>query len=161
MKKTGAWAIIYCPHEESLLLGRRSSEVNNAGMWNYFGGQIDEIEPPASAFARELFEETGMKLSASQVISQSGQAYRDLGCILGKDDRCFHYYLVLVNEEFTPDLNDEHDMFFWFNLRHLPKHVNRPTRMAKQLQLKHKDYIAHSDRDVAVDGMVTELPFDI
>ncbi|MBT7444961.1 MAG: NUDIX hydrolase [Methylococcales bacterium] len=141
-KKDGAWAIIYCPEEDSILLGRRSNYVNNAGLWNHFGGKLNNGEPPKQGLIRELYEETKISTAHNKIITQQGEALQKLGCITHQENRHCHFYLITVQAEIAPKLNHEHSDFFWFQRNHLPKNINTPTRLSKKIKLssKHTSY---------------------
>ena len=133
-KKQGAWAVIHCPTEDTILLGQRSSHVNNRGLWNHFGGCLDGQESPKQGLERELYEETGLALSNRHIILQEGKALRKLGCVETPDERKRHYFLLLVDKTFTPTLNQEHSHFFWFRREHLPRRINPATQLSAKLQ---------------------------
>jgi len=133
-KQHGAWAIIYCPEKDAILLGQRSEHVNNRGLWNHFGGRLDGCESPKQGLKRELYEETGFVLNNRHIIPQAGKALRKLGCLETHDQRKRHYYLLLVNQTLSPTLNQEHSHFFWFRRGHLPCRLNPPTQLSTQLR---------------------------
>ena len=58
MRRTAGGALI---HEGKILLGLRSSEANYyPGVWDIFGGHLEEGESPGAALIRELTEELGI-----------------------------------------------------------------------------------------------------
>ncbi len=72
-----------------VLLGKRTSQVRFAGMWDAFGGHREEGESPAHTLVRELFEELGIRVTAAKFLHE----YRD------KDPtskEMFHHHLYLV-----------------------------------------------------------------
>lgn len=55
--------------EAAILLTRRAAALNNhAGQWALPGGRIDEGESPLEAALRELDEEVGLRLAASDLL---------------------------------------------------------------------------------------------
>ena len=55
--------------EGRVLLGRRSDEVVQPGLWSLPGGFVDVGEHPEDALAREVAEETGMVVSTATIES--------------------------------------------------------------------------------------------
>ena len=137
--QTGAWAIVYCPATGTFLFGKRSSRVNKPGLWNFFGGHVDEGESPRQAVQRELFEETGLRVEDSQLIGfggARGAEVHELGYVEAL--RELHYFLLLTEREVEPELNEEHSEFRWFKPDKLPRGVNRPTAIALNIGLIQK-----------------------
>lgn len=130
--RDGAWAIIHCTATDKFLLGKRSSAVNNGGMWNFFGGRIDCGEAPSRALMRELAEEAGIRIKPKHLSRVSTVKCRDA------DDRELHYYLLEVERELVPRLNREHSNYGWFNRRSLPSKFNLPTTVAIKQGLLNK-----------------------
>ncbi len=125
----GAWMVIYCRTRQSFLFGKRGQKMHKPNLWNLFGGHIDAEESPCEGVMRELLEE------ASIVIPQDGaavwttpQGLRPLGYISGI--REMHYFLMVTDTEFSPNLDSEHSAFGWFKFGELPRKVNRPTEIA-------------------------------
>lgn len=56
------WVVVHT--SDRMILGKRSSSINNPNQWNFFGGKIDKGETALDAAVRELEEETGHKVSA-------------------------------------------------------------------------------------------------
>lgn len=110
--RSGAGAVIVCRETGRLLIPKRSAFVNEPGTWGTWGGAIDEGENPREAVKRELEEESGyygeMKIVPLHVFEHNSG---------------FKYYnfLILVEEEFEPQLNWETERYGWFNLNELPK----------------------------------------
>lgn len=123
----GAWAVIYCAATGKFLMGKRSAKVNKAGVWNLFGGRIDDGERPREALLRELGEEAGIRIKAKRLAKldtvskklRSRQFERDM-----------HYFVIRAAHEFSPRLNREHSDFGWFAAKQLPSRYNAPTSIA-------------------------------
>jgi len=126
-RKAGAWAIIQCVDTGKVLLGKRSSVVNNGGAWNFFGGRADRGESPRSALLRELAEEAGLRVKEKQLV-KIGQVSGERRSRSG--DCEMHYYLLRLEREVVPRLNREHSNFGWFKPKRLPTKFNRPTTIA-------------------------------
>lgn len=125
-KETGrtiAAAVLFCCAEQPwrvLLLKRSLDETNYAGYWSLPGGGIDEGETPEQAAKRECFEEMGVFPEALEMLHET---------LLPLGDRHVTYREV-VDEEFVPDLNDEHTEHGWFGLGELPKPLHPGVRDA-------------------------------
>lgn len=128
----GAWAIIHCAETGKFLLGKRSPIMNRAGAWNFFGGRLDEGEEPRDALVRELAEEAGIRIKQKQLIKLCRVAGSKTG-----SQRQLHYYLLQVEREVAPRLNQEHSHFRWFRRNRLPRSFNRPTQIAIKQGLLH------------------------
>ncbi len=92
-----------------VLLGKRTSTVRFAGMWDAFGGHLVPCEEPAAALARELNEELGIQVSRPRFLG----IYEDVDPT-SKD--LFRHYLFLVTRwEGEPLIvNEEHSEIRWF-----------------------------------------------
>lgn len=131
--RAGVWAIIQCADTGKILLGKRAPKVNNGGAWNFFGGRIDQGESPRNALARELAEEAGLRVKTRKFI-KLGRVSGERGPL----DREMHYYLLRVERELAPRLNNEHSGYRWFSPTELPGVFNRPTRLAIRHGLLHR-----------------------
>ncbi|MGI0148476.1 MAG: NUDIX hydrolase, partial [Thermoplasmata archaeon] len=72
-----------------VLLGKRTSMDRFAGMWDAFGGHLVPCEEPATALARELEEELGIRIAAPRFL----QIYEDVD---PTSKGLFRHYLFLV-----------------------------------------------------------------
>ena len=95
-----------------VLLGKRTSTVRFAGMWDAFGGHLVPCEEPSTALARELREELGIEVSRTRFLG----IYEDLDPT-SKD--LFRHYLFLVTRwQGEPTIaNDEHSEIRWFTAK--------------------------------------------
>ncbi len=94
--------------DRKVLLGKRTSAVRFANMWDAFGGHLEAGETPAHALVRELFEELGIRVTAAKFLHE----YTD------KDPtskEMFHHHLYLVTGwQGEPRIaNDEHSEIRW------------------------------------------------
>jgi 8-oxo-dGTP pyrophosphatase MutT (NUDIX family) len=64
MKKRAT--IVFCVRDGEVLLGLKKVRFG-AGKWNGYGGKVDAGETVAEAAARELFEESGLAVSADSL----------------------------------------------------------------------------------------------
>lgn len=92
-----------------VLLGKRTSTVRFAGMWDAFGGHLVPCEEPSTALVRELGEELGIHPMRPRFLG----IYEDLD---PTSRELFRHYLFLVLEwEGEPRIaNEEHSEIRWF-----------------------------------------------
>ncbi len=99
-----------------VLLGKRTSTVRFANMWDAFGGHLEEGETAAHALVRELFEELGIRVTAAKFLHE----YTD------KDPtskEMFHHHLYLVSGwQGEPRIaNEEHSEIRWCTAEEVAK----------------------------------------
>ncbi len=80
---SSAWGIIH--HESRVLFIRRSFEVGRGGQWCPPGGTMWKNESPEVACVREVFEETGLRVSVTKRLAKFESAHYIL-CTLNKGD---------------------------------------------------------------------------
>ena len=92
-----------------VLLGKRTSTVRFAGMWDAFGGHLVPCEEPTSALVRELEEELGIRAIQPQFLG----IYEDVDPT--SRDLFRHYLFLVARWEGEPHIaNDEHSEIRWF-----------------------------------------------
>jgi ADP-ribose pyrophosphatase YjhB (NUDIX family) len=95
-----------------LLLHRTQSKQNN--VWGLVGGTNEDLETPWEGLKREIQEEIGSLPEIKKTIP--------LETFVSNDDHFnFHTYLCVVEKEFIPVLNDEHDGYAWVSFGNWPK----------------------------------------
>jgi ADP-ribose pyrophosphatase YjhB (NUDIX family) len=95
-----------------LLLHRTKSKQNN--VWGLVGGTNEDCETPWEGLQREIAEEIGSLPKIKKTIP--------LETFVSNDDHFnFHTYLCVVDHEFIPKLNDEHDGYAWVSFGKWPK----------------------------------------
>lgn len=99
-----------------VLLGKRTSRVRFAGMWDAFGGHREKGETPAHALARELFEELGIRVTGARFLHE----YEDRDPTSGESFR-HHLYLVTDWRGDPRIANDEHSEIRWFTVQDLAR----------------------------------------
>ena len=65
-----------------VLLARRTEGRDLAGAWEFPGGKVDPGETPMQALARELEEELGIRVQATEPLISVPQQYRDKRIVL-------------------------------------------------------------------------------
>ncbi len=92
-----------------ILLGKRTSEVRFAKMWDAFGGHLVPCEEPSMALARELQEELGIRISDPRFLG----IYEDIDPT--SKDTFRHYLFLVARWEGEPRIaNEEHSEIRWF-----------------------------------------------
>ena len=87
-------------------------------MWGIVGGTNEGIETPWEGLRREIKEEIGSLPEIKKTIP--------LETFVSNDDHFnFHTYLCVVEKEFIPVLNDEHDGYAWVEFGNWPKPLHQ------------------------------------
>lgn len=109
----GCGALIYAKSSNRYLFLLRTKS-RHAGSWGIAGGKIDQGETVIQGLVREIREEIGMDYTARKFIPLE---------TFTADNRKFVYYtfLVSVENEFVPVLNDEHRGYCWVELDDHPR----------------------------------------
>ena len=103
-----------------LFLSRTQSKT--AGTWGLVGGKKEPADnTPYDALIREIHEEIGKMPSIKKIIPLE---------LFISNDLQFQYntYLLIVDREFIPVLNDEHDGYAWVGYDHWPKPLHRAVK---------------------------------
>lgn len=117
----GIWVTNYW---NQLLLGKRLSEHGN-GTWAPPGGHLEYGETPCYCAARELEEETGIKVSQTKFISM-GFTNDVFGG--GKHYVTLHYFMPGIN--IRPRIMEPNKCaeWQWFDVDKLPENLFLPAR---------------------------------
>jgi ADP-ribose pyrophosphatase YjhB (NUDIX family) len=108
-----------------LLLHRTQSKQSN--VWGLVGGTNEESETPWEGLRREIQEEIGTPPEIKKTIP--------LETFVSNDEQfLFHTYLCVVQDEFIPTLNQEHDGYCWVSFGKWPKPLH--TGLANTLRNK-------------------------
>lgn len=106
-----------------LFLHRTNGKRNN--MWGLVGGQNEESETPWEGLRREIEEEIGFLPEIKKTLP--------LESFISQDNKfLFHTYLCVIQEEFIPTLNDEHDGYAWCSFTKWPKPLHYGLRNTLQ-----------------------------
>lgn len=98
-----------------LLLAKRAANLSNPGKWGLVGGFVGRDEDIVTAIAREIFEETGLRIFNLKFLTVVDNPNR------AKEDRqniCFIYSCEAGEQEGKPD--NESTEISWFDLNNLP-----------------------------------------
>ncbi len=108
----GCGALIYSISTNRYLFLLRNQK-RHAGYWGLVGGGVEISETPVSALQREIIEEIGhiniQKIIPLEKFTAENKNFE------------YHTYIITVDEEFIPVLNDEHRGYAWTYLQDHPK----------------------------------------
>ena len=108
----GCGALVYSVSTKRYLFLLRNQK-RHAGSWGLVGGGVEPGETPAEALHREIREEINLK-EFSQLIP-----LEKFTAEAGNFE--YHTYLITVNNEFVPELNNEHRGYAWTTIEDHPK----------------------------------------
>ena len=109
-----------------LFLHRRNGKHNN--LWGLVGGTNEGSETPWEGLQREITEEIGELPSITKTMP--------LETFVSTDSKFqFHTYLCVVEDEFIPHLNQEHDGYAWVSFGHWPKPLHHGLRNTLQSKI--------------------------
>jgi ADP-ribose pyrophosphatase YjhB (NUDIX family) len=111
-KITCSGALFYTLDTNRFLFLLRA-QGKTAGLWGLVGGTNEEKETPWEGLKREIVEEIG-NVDIKKTIP--------LETFISNDNQfLFHTYLCVVQKEFLPKLNDEHNGYAWVEFGKWPK----------------------------------------
>jgi mutator protein MutT len=115
-------ACIVAKDTKRILLQQRSTDSSYPRHWGFWGGKVETKENIAQAVLRELKEEIGDIGDHILKIYPFDQYH-------SKDGEFSYYtFIVLVENEFIPNLNNETGGYSWININYLPKPLHPGAR---------------------------------
>jgi len=108
----GCGALIYCTETKRYLFVLRHN-TKYKGTWGIVGGRVEENETTIQGLIREIKEEIGTDFSSKKFIPIE---------TFTSDNEAFAYntFLVSVEKEFIPVLNNEHRGYAWVKMEDHP-----------------------------------------
>lgn len=108
-----AGALVFSLSTKRFLFLLRNSAKKFKGTWGLVGGKLEKDEQPVAGLLREVQEELSTDLSKNKIIPIE---------TFTSDNKKFIYYtfLIVVEQEFIPTLNDEHSGYTWVDLKNCP-----------------------------------------
>lgn len=94
-----------------------------AETWGFVGGKKEPIDKtPYEALIREITEEVGKTPTIRKIVPLE---------LFVSNDQHFQYntYVIIVDKEFIPTLNDEHCGYAWCDLLHWPKPLHQAVKI--------------------------------
>lgn len=106
-------AFIYCTKTQRYLFLLRNN-TKYAGTWGVVGGRVELNEQIIESLSREIQEELGGVINDARIIPIE-KFTSDNG------NFTYHTFIAPVDDEFVPELNDEHRGYCWVSLEDHPK----------------------------------------
>ena len=98
------------------------TQGKTAGTWGFVGGKKEPIDQtPYDTLTREISEEVGTVPNITKMIPLEQYT---------SNDQHFKYntYIILVEKEFIPTLNNEHSAYAWCEYNSYPKPLHQGVR---------------------------------
>lgn len=109
-RRSGAGCLVMCRRTGRFLMCLRSHRAPAPHVWSVWGGRAEVDENPEETARREVFEETGLRISGplEHIHDQESYGFR------------YDTFLCVVEEEFSPYLTPEADGYCWVPLELIP-----------------------------------------
>lgn len=123
-------ALFYSLNTQRFLFLHRSNGKRSNNVWGLVGGTNEGCETPWEGLKREIVEEIG-EVTIKKTIP--------LETFVSNDSKFkFHTYLCIIDKEFLPTLNTEHDGYSWcsFGMWPKPLHYGLQNTLNKKVNLK-------------------------
>lgn len=107
-------ALVYCQSTKRFLFLLRPSDRRHAKSWGLVGGKIEAGETIQQGLVREIREEIQFDASNRKLIP--------IEKFTSSDEKfVYHTFMMTVEAEFCPVLNEEHTGYCWTPLEDYPK----------------------------------------
>jgi 8-oxo-dGTP pyrophosphatase MutT (NUDIX family) len=106
-------ALIYAANTRRFLFLLRNG-AGHSGTWGIAGGKMQAQESVVQALHRELREELGQTFENNKLVPLETYTSSDLSF-------CYHTFILVVDQEFVPTLNNEHSGWAWTRLSDAPR----------------------------------------
>lgn len=95
------------------------NQGKTAGTWGLVGGKKEPIDLiPIDTLHREIVEEIGPKIDVKKIVP--------LELFVSKDQNfLYNTYVLVVDDEFIPTLNDEHSGYAWCSYELWPRPLHQ------------------------------------
>jgi len=113
-----------------VMLQQRSGAVNHPRTWGFFGGKSEGNERPSETLYREMEEEIGLVPAIDKVIPINKFTSPNKKFI-------YNSFVVTVDDEFIPVLNNESDGYCWVKIGNWP----RPLHPGAKIQFNSKQFV--------------------
>jgi ADP-ribose pyrophosphatase YjhB (NUDIX family) len=117
MKKIVCSGALFYALSSNRFLFLHRARSKHSDTWGLVGGVNEENETPWNALEREIYEEIS-NTEIKKAIPLETYISNDNGFV-------FHTYLCLVQDEFMPILNEEHDGYAWVSHKKWPRPLHQ------------------------------------
>jgi len=112
LPNSASGCMVFCPKTKRFLFPFRSAKVWDPKTWGVWGGKVEGGESFQAAAVRELEEESGYVAKDPEIKIMSH---------IPANDKEYCVFLVIVEDEFEPRINEEHDHATWLSYDMFPK----------------------------------------
>lgn len=109
----GCGALIYSRKTRRYLFLLRNQK-RHKNSWGLVGGGVEPGETVSQALLREIQEEIDLDATQYKIIPLEKFTSDD-------NNFCYHTFLIPLDNEFVPELNNEHSGYCWVPLLNYPK----------------------------------------
>jgi mutator protein MutT len=136
-----AGACIVAKDTKRILLQQRSLDSSYPRTWGFWGGKVEPKENVSQGMLREVGEEVGIDILEyiHKIYPYDQYHSRD-------SEFSYYTFIVVVENEFIPNINEETGGYAWVNINYLPKPLHpgaKRTLFKKNKLLELKDIISN------------------
>jgi len=147
----GVGAIIVSEASGLVMTVLRSPKESHPNTWTFAGGKVEANENSIDALTRELEEELQLT-KIKKILPLHRYQSRS-------EDFIYDTFIVLVNKEFVPTLNDENSGYSWTDIDNLPGPLHPKTRRmigSSRLIKKFKNFYNWIDKKNGRDNSISQ-----